>query len=428
MGLLSNLSRKALFTVVLLSIAVQSWLIFSLEIDSLHRGDGKDYYRIAQDLFSKKGFYLSNIPNVRRPPFYPLVMAVVFYFFGESVFAVQVMQVLLNIGTCLLVYFLACKIFGQKTAFISAVFTAVFPPLAGMSAHLISETTVGFLLTLAVYLLYVGIEKKSSLFFFIIGSTLALGTLTKPVMLFLPVVIIVIFFCFAHVKQALKMSLVMLIPFVLIVGTWTARNYYITGQFIPVVIGGELELWNGSYLPIKGDMEHPLAYQQREILRRKFDFSRPYYAEFKPFKDEALRNIKAHPWGYITLFPLKLVRLYIGSYSFILMVKSPFREMFTDTVSLRTHFGQLLIKISMWVSSLAILIFSLICIGQRIRCKNIVLPFLLIFVYWTAIHLIFAPIQRFSLPLLPVMIVFAVEGFFTQMKQMRICLFMDRDV
>lgn len=392
--------HKRIILIVLASFLVQFYFLCFLQADCI-KGDGHHYYQIGRNLLTKKGFYLNDVPNVRRPPFYPLVLAGLFYLFDYNMAAVQFVQVVLNILTCLLIYFLARRLFSERTALLSAVAAAVFPPLAVMSFYVLSEGLAAFLLTAAIFLLYAGLKVKRSFLFILLGIVLALGTLTRPTLLLFPAIVLFLLFVLAGWKQAVRLSLSFVLPFILLVGVWTARNYLITGKLIPVTIGADIELWNGSYLPAKGEMEHPLAYQRRAELNKKFDPQRPYYEWFKPFRYEAWKNVREHPWGYLALLPRKFVRLYVGSYSFNLNIKGSFKDVVKP--------GQWVYKLIMLASSLAILVFSLVgAVGER--RKEVAWPFWGIFAYWTAIHLPFSPIQRFSLPLLPVMLIFAVEG------------------
>ena len=68
-------------------------------------------------------------PTAFRPPVYPLFLGVIYYVFGHNLIIVQLIQTLLGMGICLLVYFIATIVSDRKVASISAYVCCFYPPL-----------------------------------------------------------------------------------------------------------------------------------------------------------------------------------------------------------------------------------------------------------------------------------------------------------
>jgi hypothetical protein len=268
-------------------------------------------------------------------------------------------------------------------------------------------------------MLYISIKKSSFWLSAALGVLTAFAALNRPTMLLLPFVFAAVLFLCVEPRRAAAGALAIVVPFCLLVGAWTYRNYVITGEFIPVTIGADIELWNGSYQPAKGDMEHPLAYKRRAELFSSFDQNRPYYEFFSPFRQKAFKNIKEDPLGYVGLLPRKFFKLFVGSYSFNLNIGVPLSDILKPGGRNTATIMVLLVKLIMIACSFALLFFTLFSLWLNRANKYIFIPFAAVFAYMTVIHLIFSPIQRFSLPLLPLMSIFCFDGiikFYSKLK------------
>jgi hypothetical protein len=91
------------------------------------------------------------VPSDTRLPGYPAFLAAIFWLFGTGKHhAVLVTQILLDIGTCLIVADLARRVSGDRAARIAYLLAAVCPFLASYAAAVLTETLEVFFTALAL--------------------------------------------------------------------------------------------------------------------------------------------------------------------------------------------------------------------------------------------------------------------------------------
>ena len=380
--------------------------------------DARTYIDIAKNLFENGEFYLNGAPNVRRPPLYPLYLAINFAFVGENIFLIQLSQIIFNICVVLLVYKLAGIFFTRKIAFYAAFSLAIFPPFAMLPYHLLSEGLACLLFISGIVILYRAFQSGSLLLFTLSGAIMGFFALTRPVglLIFVPIILSL---TFVHYPQiAYKQSLAFILPFICVIGSWTARNYVHTGKIIPITIGADIEFWNGTYVPGHGEMEHPLTVAKKKKLFEEFDPDRPYYEFFSPFRAHAFNNLRQDPFGCLYLIPRKIVRLFIGSYAFIYNMPMSFSALLNGTQFVPWKIALLVFKILMVLVSIVLTFMSFVGMWFVAKRDRRAVFIIAIFIYWVIIHLPFSPIQRFSIPLLPLMVLFSV-GFLSRLYEER---------
>ncbi len=406
--------------IFLLSIILQSIFMFSYRNLSPIQGDGREYQVLALNLLEKHayvGYISDDDANVRRPPGYPVFIAFIYKLFGNKIINLQIAQMILIGISCVLVYLLGIKISAETLAFWAGFFSAVNTIMIPLSYYIMSESLMIFFVTLILYLTISLIRNVNLLGSIICGVVLGLATLIRPIVMFLPLVIICLIYYLT--KCRLKFLAAIILPFLLIVSSWTIRNYRVSGYFIPISLGGEMELWNGSFLPGQGYSDHPETNKKRQELyqefrsiigRDKFNKDFNYIIEWKMFQKEAIGNITQNPFAYISLIPLKILRLYIGSYSSLYGIDTHFSDLFClKCVTDRVQLSKLFFKIISLMNSVLILLLLIVGIITNFRNK-LVFPVMAIWLYWTAIHVLFSPIPRYSIPILPVMILLMVFG------------------
>src|SRR5882724_630722 len=126
---------------ILAGIALRLFFIFrfpGVTTDSFVYGD------IAKNWLQHGIYGLSGpaeiSPTYIRLPGYPAFLAFIFAIFGiEHYRAVLVVQMFVDIGTCLLCTDIALRLFGPKTAKIALVLAALCPFLADYSAAALTE-------------------------------------------------------------------------------------------------------------------------------------------------------------------------------------------------------------------------------------------------------------------------------------------------
>jgi 4-amino-4-deoxy-L-arabinose transferase-like glycosyltransferase len=100
------------------------------------------------------------VPTLSRLPGYPAFLAAVFAIFGWSNFrAVLLIQVLFDVGTCVLIADLARRVLSERAAKAAFMLTALCPFLADYSAAALTETLEIFFTALALDLAILGLAN-----------------------------------------------------------------------------------------------------------------------------------------------------------------------------------------------------------------------------------------------------------------------------
>ena len=104
----------------------------------------------------------SFIPEVIRTPGYPAFVAVIYRLFGEHTLPVAIAQALVFALICLIVYAIAKRVAGDRTATLAAVMTALFPPLPYYGALVLTEVWTTFMMVLACLVCLRAIQQRSA--------------------------------------------------------------------------------------------------------------------------------------------------------------------------------------------------------------------------------------------------------------------------
>lgn len=393
------------------------------------RGDAINYYEISQNILTKGSSTLLGEPNVRRPPLYPFFLATIFYIFGNKVLFAQIAQIILISSTCFLIYFLGKLLFSEKAGVCAALLLSLHPVIIASSYPILTEGLSIFLVVLVAFVLTHAVIENNVKLVCLSGVFLGITTLVRPVLIFFPFFFTFLIFKRIVLGKRVRFIVALIVPFLIILSAWTVRNYARTKLFIPIALGGDLELWNGSYLPGRGYSDHPKTIERRDVLYQLFEWKSKesheyrnsnkaeyyvYYLEMKEFRKDALKSVIEHPFEYIALFPEKVLRLYLGSYSFMFGIKEHFSDFFSSVHGrvINHYFLKLIMKLILIIFSTGL--FILAAVGVCVNFSNsrffVILSLL---IYWTIFFLVFSPITRYSIPVIPLLILSAVGGTVT---------------
>ncbi len=190
------------------------------------------YYEIAQNLLAGNGFskeiHPPFVPDSVRTPLYPLFIAGLVFVF-ESYYAVLIAQILFASLIPLLAYRIARQLLPgrERLANIVALILVFEPLTVHLSVTLMSEAffSVLFLGGITFFLDYMSEQRKHLLVY--TAVLLALATLARPTIQFLPLLCIaVIFFIYRKdILTAIGHSCIVVGVFLLILAPWSARNF-----------------------------------------------------------------------------------------------------------------------------------------------------------------------------------------------------------
>jgi 4-amino-4-deoxy-L-arabinose transferase-like glycosyltransferase len=216
--------------------------VFSVAVWS----DSATYNQWARSIITS-GDWIGTNPFLMTP-LYPYLLAVIYTITGESLTAVRLIQNAIGIGTILLIFLSADKMFQRRAAFFAAMAAALYGPFYLHANLLLVETVKVFLLILSLYLLLIATEKKNIRWWIYSGLVLGAAMLCRPTDIF--VVGIALLWIFLLMVQPFSLRLrsasALFAAVILIVLPVTIRNYSVSKEFIPITSNGGLNFYLGN--------------------------------------------------------------------------------------------------------------------------------------------------------------------------------------
>ncbi len=183
--------------------------------------------------------------------FYPLYLAVVYYFSDLSIFCVKNVQVILGCFTCVLTYFLAKRIFGRRSGILAAVMVSLYGPLIFFETELLAAGWASFWSVVLILLFLKARDTKGLLVCFVLGVCGALSIITRPTfLLFFTAGCLWLVFIFYRASMSnqsfLLRPVTILAGFALIAVPVAAQCYHLTKHFGILPSSGGLNLYIGN--------------------------------------------------------------------------------------------------------------------------------------------------------------------------------------
>lgn len=316
-------------------------------------------------------------------PLYPLVLAIVFYLAPVADFTcVRVLGILQDLLANLLVILIARRLAGQGASIVAGIIYAVYFPFVLASTMLLLETSTGFLILLALYLLIRAVETNK--YGLLVGSGLITGllALNKPTATLLLIPLTLGFYFYARPKwsrRPLQSRLIGLAaPAVVLLVGWvmlTSARY------------GELAVRDPVYVEAVLRQSSSIQFEGYDLDEVDPDF----------WTTSVVDDIVGNLPGYAGLIVKKFDRLWSRPYN-------DFKKQFV----LPYGFNELFHFV---VVSLALLGLLLLVLEHFQRGAW---P-LLIAGYYTATHLVFHSLSRYnvnSMPLMTICAAYFLAGLF----------------
>jgi len=310
---------------IMFFIIVQPWQP-EVEKNVILQDDPSGYHRLATTLVNNHRFAVSETAalNTNRTPLYPAFIAINYWLFGERPWVVILSQILINSLTCLVLLFTLTRIFRPKVALIATYFFALDPNSILHSSLLYSEILLVFFLVIGFYLFSTALlsssPKTTACYYILYAISLGLGTLVRPISLYLPVAVIafLLYWYRRQVVTGIKHSVIILFVFVLTISPWLIRNHNIYGSFSLSSIDSEVLLsYNVAY------MEMPKRHQNIDTVRAELiaeaeemriadglqpDATSPFIRA-KYMKQLAVKYIEADPIDFMKRYCLGLFNI-----------------------------------------------------------------------------------------------------------------------
>jgi 4-amino-4-deoxy-L-arabinose transferase-like glycosyltransferase len=292
----------------LLSVGLVLRVLYALLQGGVGAKDPDEYDAYAWSLLQGEGYRHGPL-LARRPPLLPLLLAASYAIGGHSPIVARLLQVAMGTGLCALVFLIARRLYGERTALVATGIAVLHPYLVYYSGYVMAETPAALLLAWLT-LLWLGWEDSTPARSFLFGGVLAgLASLTRSVFLGLPAVAAAwSFSTLAGVRRALLATVLFTAGTVMVVLPWTVRNYLRLGVVVPVQAGGawqayEYARWYAD--PLFPTFRPELLGERARAFRAEH---KDLYQRFRQMPEnqkdaaalaEAVAYFSAHPLEYV---------------------------------------------------------------------------------------------------------------------------------
>ena len=201
-------------------------------------GDSISYTAIAKSLSAGQGFAENNKPSAELPG-YPFFLSIAYSLFGkENYLAIKIIQFFILSLIGVFVYFIAKKLqIKPILAFGAALLTTLWPYLLLYANLILTEILFSLCLIFLIWYL-LKINQNFTLFqAAILGILIGLSCLVRATFIFMPFWIIGFLMVFNKKllpQNYFKKSLIIIAFFILALTPWTIRNYIQFNKFIPL--------------------------------------------------------------------------------------------------------------------------------------------------------------------------------------------------
>lgn len=401
-----------LVALLALGLIIRLALIFTVT-EPIDR-DAKEYLDIAQNIVAGKGFSIDGIhPTARRAPGYPFFLAILIFIFGANPQMLYIFQAIVNIATILLTYFTLKKlnISPLIRLLIVILFTisTTFIYINVLYAEIVTMFFVALLLFIAMPSDF---QSRPWLKSIILGILLGVLIYLRPTFLYMPFflfigALLIKLFCRAFiVRNYLMVSVVALLTIV----PWSLRNYAVFHKFIPLVSAGGSELWGANFEITQRAVWYSVSDIAKYEAQRTASFVRQnklitqYRTQYNLESPESLNRfllqqgkavVLAHPFRYALLCFNRLM---------IFWFSPPIGSATLKSISPILFIIILLVKYSLTILA----IFGLWKFARHDLAGSFI--WLALIVYLTMLHSATHSIQRYSLPLVP--LVYFAFGYY----------------
>jgi len=378
--------------------------------------DSQTYHSLASELVEGQGMTREFF---WQPLFYPIFLAVVYYFSDLSIFCVKNVQVILGCFTCVLTYFLAKKIFGRRSGILAAVIVSLYGPLIFFESELLAAGWASFWSVALILLFLKARDTKGLLVCFLLGVCGALGIITRPTFLVFFTAgclwLVFIFYRASMSNQSFVLRPVTILAgFALIAVPVAAQCYHLTKHFGILPSSGGLNLYIGNN-PNTAEtiMIRPGAdWGELTRLPGKYGMGKNRWERQRFFFQEVREYMLSQPLD----FGKGLVRKTLQFFSSREMPRNVNIYLFRRWSSLLSF---LMWKVGGFGFPFGLLLPMAIA-GLFFRWRQIPVPVILfIFLYTASIILVFIS-ARYRVPMVPVMCCLAAGGIGTIAKMIRL--------
>lgn len=234
------------FLVLLVSLVSNLLALLMVSEQELLKGDSPQYVRMAHNFVNNQVLSLEDhtdpekprYPTLARMPGFPFVLALINIVFGNSIWNYVYFNFVCLTLTCLIITRAVFQWAGKGPALISGLLCATHHTYLFMATSIESEVSTNLLILIILILIKLLPSSQNILTAITTGSVIGLGMLYRE-----PVVMVTVVGFFVLViqfrvwnRQSIRQFIVASVCLVTFYSIWPIRNYYLSGEFIPVTL------------------------------------------------------------------------------------------------------------------------------------------------------------------------------------------------
>lgn len=353
------------------------------------------------------GQWLGDDVFFHSSPVYPYILGFIYRLFGHNYTAVRVIQSLFGIGSCLLVFSIAGKLFGKREGLVAGVIAALYAPFVFFDLEILMITFVLFFSLLAVRLLMAYRERPAVRLVLAAGAAIGVSALGKPnVLLFVPAALFWLWWAergTERVKSTWKGAVLLVVGTAIVVAPMTISNYVAAGDLVLTSSNGGINFWIGNNAQADGTFLVPADMRADLYAGSKLAAEEALGHALSPSEvssywfGEGLDFVRAHPGRDLKLLGRKFL-LFWNAYE----IPNHYDLNYFKTVSKTMRFDPFVFS---WVIPLGFLgVYA-----SRRNWRKLLLLYLFAGAYLVSL-LPFFITSRYRLPVVPFMIVFCAHG------------------
>lgn len=383
---------------------------FSIPPDTL-----EEYDRFATNLVQGKGYVDHyGIARVDKPaPGYPLFLACIYFFLGKSFIIVRIIQAILDSFTAVFTAVIALRVFQKTTISLCVGFLYGCNPLLIYSSNLVmTESLFTFFFIAMMLLLIIGVNSKRGIWMVFSGVLLGMAILTRPV-IFLFVLVVILFLLVYPFLNSLYRRIMFVLyyifPCVFILASWGFYNYlcchtveYIPGQHR----SGAPFLWGSSEKYFVPDSER----------KQKLQIDIAHYMSSLNDGGKGISRDIDYRW---TVGVNNYKKLYYSDRKgFILFILKKIGRLWYGTDSRKYEKQIAMIMIPLVLLGLCGFVISF----RRFEKRGDILLISSGIGYFSFMHILFFPIVRFMIPIIPLVLLFVGVSIVAGWEYIRFCI------
>lgn len=219
--------------------------------------DQRGYQRLAAGLATTGEFtrYAENdifVPEVIRTPGYPAFVALIYLVFGVgNDLAVAIAQAFVFAAICWMVFHIARRAAGDRSAIVAAAMTALYSPLPYFGSLIVTELWTAFMATAAIVMCLRATQQGRLRDYVIAGALFTATTMVRPAFVLMPfffAIAVPILVKHQRTRAALQGWAALVVTAAIGMIPWLTYNYVNLGQITLSPAGGiGRGLWEGSW-------------------------------------------------------------------------------------------------------------------------------------------------------------------------------------